>query len=303
MRIILTLAVAAGLLASGCGSDAKSASANGGRIHVVASFYPLAEAASQVGGTDVQVDNLTRPGSEPHDLELSTKQVDALEGADLVVLLGRGFQPVVEESARRRPKGTTLSVLDTLTGVGTGTVAAEGESGGVDPHVWLDPNGMHRIVAAVTDSLTAVAPAKKAAFEQRAAAYEQQLDDLAGRFADGLKTCRTKTIVTSHAAFGWLARSYGLQQEAISGLSPEQEPDPRRLATLVDLVQKRHVTTIFTETLVSPKVADTLAREAGVKTDVLDPLEGLTKDRVAAGDDYISVMDDNLARLRVALGC
>jgi zinc transport system substrate-binding protein len=302
MRIILTLAVAAGLLASACGSDATSASATGGKLHVVASFYPLAEAASQVGGSDVQVDNLTPPGSEPHDLELSTKEVDAVEGADLVVLLGRGFQPVVEESAQRRPKGTTLSVLDTLD-VGTGTVAEEGESGGVDPHVWLDPNGMHRIVAAMTDSLTAVAPAKKAAFERRAAAYENQLDDLAGRFAAGLKSCQTKTIVTSHAAFGWLARSYGLEQEAISGISPEQEPDPRRLATLVDLVKKRHVTTIFTETLVSPKVADTLAREAGVKTDVLDPLEGLTKDRVSAGDDYVSVMDDNLARLRAALDC
>jgi zinc transport system substrate-binding protein len=302
MRIILTLAFTAALLASGCGSDAKAGSAAGARVHVVASFYPLAEAASQVGGTDVQVDNLTRPGAEPHDLELSTTQVDALEGADLVVVMGRRFQPAVEEAASRRPKGTTLSVLDTLD-VGKGTVATEGQSGGVDPHVWLDPTRMHRIVAAVTDSLTAVAPAKKAAFERRAAAYEQQLDALAGRFAAGLSTCRTKTIVTSHAAFGWLARTYGLEQESISGLSPEQEPDPRRLATLVDLVQKRHVTTIFTETLVSPKVADTLAREAGVKTDVLDPLEGLTKARVAAGDDYVTVMDDNLARLRTALGC
>jgi zinc transport system substrate-binding protein len=301
MRIILTLAVAAALVVSGCGSDASSDSANG-RVHVVASFYPLAEAATKVGGADVQVDNLTRPGAEPHDLELSTKQVDALEGADLVVLMGRGFQPGVEEAARRRPKGATLSVLDALD-VGKGTVAAEGESGGVDPHVWLDPTRMHRIVAAVTDSLVAAAPAKRAAFERRAAAYEHELDDLADRFATGLKTCQTTTIVTSHAAFGWLARTYGLEQESISGISPEQEPDPRRLAQLIDLVKARHVTTIFTETLVSPKVADTLAREAGVKTDVLDPLEGLTKARVQAGDDYVSVMDDNLARLRTALGC
>ncbi|MCU1376374.1 MAG: putative transporter substrate-binding protein [Actinomycetia bacterium] len=301
MRIIPTLAVTAALVVSGCGSDAASNSANG-RLHVVASFYPLAEAATKVGGADVQVDNLTRPGAEPHDLELSTKQVDALEGADLVVLMGRGFQPGVEEAARRRPKDATLSVLDALD-VGKGTVAAEGESGGVDPHVWLDPTRMHRIVAAVTESLVAAAPAKKAAFERRAAAYEQELDGLAGRFAAGLETCRTKTIVTSHAAFGWLARTYGLEQESISGISPEQEPDPRRLAQLIDLVKARHVTTIFTETLVSPKVADTLAREAGVKTDVLDPLEGLTKARVQAGDDYVSVMDDNLARLRTALGC
>jgi zinc transport system substrate-binding protein len=126
---------------------------------------------------------------------------------------------------------------------------------------------------------------------------------LAGRVRAGLADCRTTTLVTSHAAFGWLARAFGLQQESISGLSPEQEPDPRRLAQLVDLVRRRDVTTVFTERLVSPKVARTLAREAGVRTDVLDPLEGLSKDRLAAGATYVSVMDENLSRLRRALSC
>jgi zinc transport system substrate-binding protein len=299
MRIIPVVLVAA-VAVAGCGSGGSAAA--DGRVRVVASFYPLAEAARQVGGSDVHVDDLTPPGSEPHDLEVSTRQVDDLLDADVVVVMGRRFQPAVEEAAAHRHGGTVV-VLDAL-GLGARTVADEGRAGsGIDPHVWLDPTRMHRIVQAVADGLAEAAPAKRSVFQRRAAAYEAVLDRLDGRYRAGLDTCRTRTIVTSHAAFGWLARTYRLQQESITGLSPEQEPDPRRVAQLVDLVRSRHVTTVFTETLVSPKVADTLAREAGVRTDVLDPLEGLTAARAAAGDGYVSVMDDNLARLRTALGC
>ncbi|MCU1485904.1 MAG: ABC-type metal ion transport system, periplasmic component/surface adhesin [Actinomycetia bacterium] len=301
MRTIpVSVALAVALLAGACGSDAPSA--DDGKLDVVASFYPLAEAAARVGGSDVAVDNLTHPGAEPHDLELSTRQVDAVLDADLAVVMGRGFQPDVEDTADRRD-GPTVVVLDALD-VGTGQVAEEGHEGkGLDPHVWLDPTRMRRLVGVVAAALAKAEPAKRSAFARRAAAYEAELDALAGRFRAGLADCRSTTIVTSHAAFGWLAKTFGLDQESISGLSPEQEPDPRRLAQLVDLVRNRHVTTVFTETLVSPKVAETLAREAGVRTAVLDPLEGLSKARVAAGDDYVSVMDDNLTKLRAALGC
>lgn len=288
----------AALLAGACGG--ASSADRDGKLHVVASFYPLAEAAAQVGGDDVVVDNLTRPGSEPHDLELTTRQVDDLLDAEVAVVLGRGFQPDVEDVAEHRDQPTVVA-LDALD-LPDGEVAAEG-SGGLDPHVWLDPAHMRGIVAAVEAGLSEAAPERRAAFARRAAAYEDELDALAGRFRAGLADCRTTTLVTSHAAFGWLARAFGLQQESISGLSPEQEPDPRRLAQLVDLVRRRDVTTVFTERLVSPKVARTLAREAGVRTDVLDPLEGLSKDRLAAGATYVSVMDENLSRLRRALSC
>jgi zinc transport system substrate-binding protein len=297
VRIIPVLLVAA-LLAGACGG--ASSADRDGKLHVVASFYPLAEAAAQVGGDDVVVDNLTRPGSEPHDLELTTRQVDDLLDAEVAVVLGRGFQPDVEDVAEHRDQPTVVA-LDALD-LPDGEVAAEG-SGGLDPHVWLDPAHMRGIVAAVEAGLSEAAPERRAAFARRAAAYEDELDALAGRFRAGLADCRTTTLVTSHAAFGWLARAFGLQQESISGLSPEQEPDPRRLAQLVDLVRRRDVTTVFTERLVSPKVARTLAREAGVRTDVLDPLEGLSKDRLAAGATYVSVMDENLSRLRRALSC
>jgi zinc transport system substrate-binding protein len=297
VRIIPVLLVAA-LLAGACGG--ASSADRDGKLHVVASFYPLAEAAAQVGGDDVVVDNLTRPGSEPHDLELTTRQVDDLLDAEVAVVLGRGFQPDVEDVAEHRDQPTVVA-LDALD-LPDGEVAAEG-SGGLDPHVWLDPAHMRGLVAAVEAGLSEAAPERRAAFARRAAAYEDELDALAGRFRAGLADCRTTTLVTSHAAFGWLARAFGLQQESISGLSPEQEPDPRRLAQLVDLVRRRDVTTVFTERLVSPKVARTLAREAGVRTDVLDPLEGLSKDRLAAGATYVSVMDENLSRLRRALSC
>jgi zinc transport system substrate-binding protein len=297
VRIIPVLLVAA-LLAGACGG--ASSADRDGKLHVVASFYPLAEAAAQVGGDDVVVDNLTRPGSEPHDLELTTRQVDDLLDAEVAVVLGRGFQPDVEDVAEHRDQPTVVA-LDALD-LPDGEVATEG-SGGLDPHVWLDPAHMRGIVAAVEAGLSEAAPERRAAFARRAAAYAGELDALAGRFRAGLADCRTTTLVTSHAAFGWLARAFGLQQESISGLSPEQEPDPRRLAQLVDLVRRRDVTTVFTERLVSPKVARTLAREAGVRTDVLDPLEGLSKDRLAAGATYVSVMDENLSRLRRALSC
>lgn len=261
-------------------------------MSVVASFYPLAEAAARVGGPDVHVENLTQPGVEPHDLELTTRQVDDVLDADVVLVLGGRFQPAVEDLAVRRHDGVTAVVLDALD-----------LRAGPDPHVWLSPVQMRRIVDVVAGALAEASPADRAAIERRAARYGDELTRLDTRYRNGLASCRTRTIVTSHAAFGWLARAYDLEELSISGLAPEQEPDPRRLATLADVARRRGVTTVFTEALVSPEVARTLAREAGLRTAVLDPLEGLSKRRIAAGADYVGVMDANLARLRTALGC
>jgi zinc transport system substrate-binding protein len=302
MRII-PISVAAAIVVAGCGGT--STTANLGEVRVVAAFYPLAEAATQIGGRQVQVTNLTSPGAEPHDLEPTTRQVDAIEDADLVIEMGRGFQPGVEDAARRRgDDAPTLRILDALH-LPAGTVGSEEHPGeGLDPHVWLDPVEMRAIVASVTDGITTALPAeRRQAVRNRARRYDAELAALAGRYQRGLERCRSNTIVTSHAAFGWLARRYHLEQEAITGLSPEQEPNPKRLAQLARLVETKHVTTIFTETLLSPKVADTLARETGTTTAVLDPLEGLTAKRLATGADYITVMDENLDKLRAALGC
>jgi zinc transport system substrate-binding protein len=119
----------------------------------------------------------------------------------------------------------------------------------------------------------------------------------------GLRTCARREIVTSHEAFAYLGERYGLRQVAITGLSPEAEPTPKRLESVVRTVRKTGATTIFFETLVSPRIADTVARETGAKTAVLDPIEGLTSAAQQHGASYFTVMRSNLANLRKALGC
>ncbi len=274
------------VVGAGCRSDED------GRPTVVASFYPLADVAQQVGGEHLRVRNLTPPGAEPHDLELTASQVAAIQDAEVVLVLGDGFQPAVEEAAAGR-RGTVelLSVL----GLSSGERA--------DPHVWLDPVLFSTVVDHVAAAVQEIAPEQRAEMASNADRYKTQLANLDGEYRTGLADCSRREIVTAHEAFGRLASRYGLTQEAISGLSPESEPEPERLAQLADLVRRQGITTIFTERLVSPRVAEALARETGARTDVLDPLETLSADEVRAGASYLSVMRQNLAKLRAALGC
>jgi len=301
MRLILIIVLSILLTGTGvaCSSGGGNAS-DAGKIQVVASFYPLAEAARQVGGDLVSVTNLTAPGVEPHDLELTPNQVASIARADLVLYLGSGFQPAVED-AIGEAEGTTL---DALTGVDTTAPPSGSEEGfAVDPHVWLDAERYARIVDEVRSALARIDPSHANAFASGASRFEDRLHALDEEFRSGLAHCERMTIVTNHAAFGYLASAYGLMQVGISGLDPEADVDPRRIAELRDLVQTQGITTIFTEDLVSPKVAETLANEAGVQTAVLHTLEGLTDAEVAAGADYLSEMRENLATLREALGC
>jgi zinc transport system substrate-binding protein len=294
--------VAVAALLAGCGGPSKTTgkttTAGGGKAKVVAAFYPLAEAARRVGGTHVQVEDLTPAGAEPHDLELRPSQVDDVHNADAVVIMGTGFQPSVERAARRRPGGR--GVLEVLPAV----LGDQGRRSGVDPHVWLDPVLMQAVIGQVHEALAAVLPASaRPDLDANASRYRELLTGLDDQYRAGLAQCARKEIVTTHEAFGRLAARYGLTQEAIAGLSPEAEPTPARIAELADLVRSRGVTTVFTEELVSPRVAQALAREAHVRTDVLSPIEGLTSAERQAGDNYVSLMDRNLAKLRAALGC
>jgi zinc transport system substrate-binding protein len=301
---IRTILIASALvigLASGCGQS--SGSASNGRLSVVASFYPLYEAAREVGGDRVEARNLTPAGAEPHDLELSPKQVDTILDAGVVLYMGQGFQPAVEDTAKDRQSGATVDVLDALS---PQLRTQQGEETGkeeTDPHVWLDPVLMAGIVGHVRDALSRADPAGASSYERNAGRYRSEIEALDRRFRQGLRACERRVMVTSHAAFGYLAARYGLTQEPIAGVSPEAEPDPRRIAELADLVRREGVTTIFTEELVSPRVANTLAREAGVRTAVLNPLEGLSPEELDRGETYAGVMEENLATLRDALAC
>ena len=246
----------------------------------------------------MHVNDLTPAGAEPHDLEVTTRQVDALEDADLVVGMGHGFQPAVEAVAKKRDSGTVFMLDDLPVDAGDKKVAAEGGKG-LDPHVWLDPVLMKQIVQVVEEQLADADPDHGAMYSANAARYVARIDALDAEYRQGLAQCRRKKIVTAHEAFGWLAKRYGLDQHAIAGIAPDQEPSANRIAELADLAERDGVTTIFTETLVSPKVAQTLAREAGgLKTKTLNPLEGLTDRGLKQGADYVSVMKDNLRTLR-----
>lgn len=278
------LATAVLLLAiAGCGDDGGDAGS--GRPRVVASFFPLAEVAERVGGDAVEVTDLTPPGTEPHDVELAADEVDELLDADLVVFLGGGFQPAVEDVVEQRD-GPGVDALDAVAG-----------EGGDDPHVWLDPTLLTQVVDEVAGAVADVVPDERAGVAERAERYRAELADLDAELARRLDGCERDLVVTAHDAFGPLARRYGLRTEAITGLSPEAEPDPGRLAELADLVERAGVTTVFTEELVAPDVAEALAREAGVGTAVLDPVEG------PSDGGYLAAMRRNGDALAEALGC
>jgi zinc transport system substrate-binding protein len=281
-RVVVAVAVL--LLAVGCGGG----DGGEGRPRVVASFFPLAEVARRVGGDRVVVTDLTPSGAEPHDLELTSDQVDDLLDADLVVHLGGGFQPAVEDVVDQRD-GATVDVLSAL------GIDEDGDD--VDPHVWLDPTQLGRIVDVVAGALADEVPDSEADVDAAARRYRDELVDLDADLASQLGDCRRDLVVSAHDAFGRLARRYGLRTEALTGLSPEAEPDPGRLAELADLVEREGVTTVFTEALVAPDVAEVLAREAGVRTAVLDPIEG------PSDGGYVGAMRRNGDALAEALGC
>jgi zinc transport system substrate-binding protein len=280
MKLILILAVTATYSATACGG---SNNPTGNRETVVASFYPLAFAAQQVGGENVVVENLTPPGAEPHDLEVSPSDVSKIKSADLVLLLGHGFQPQLEDAAGSGPN--VVALLDTP----SLDVHRDG-----DPHVWLDPIRYTKIVERVGAVLRRPAAATR---------LVGRLRELDKEYRRGLADCARREIVTSHEAFAYLAERYGLRQIAITGLNPESEATPQALQETVDAVRASQATTVYFERLVSPRLAETVARETGTKTAVLDPIEGLADTEKKEGADYFTLMRTNLHSLRTGLGC
>jgi zinc transport system substrate-binding protein len=313
------LALVATATLAGCSTQSAGGSSDeSDGVTVLASFYPLQYVAQQIGGDLVTVDNLTPPAAEPHDLELSPAQVREVGTADLVVYLS-GFQNAVDEAIDTRAPEHVVDAADAAGLVEHAEEAEEehaGETeeehaehadehghGATDPHFWLDPSKLATVGQAVADELAAVDPEHADEYAAGAQRLGQRLDELDQEFADGLAACQGATLVTSHAAFGYLADRYALEQVGISELDPEVEPSPARLREIGDIVEERGIKTLYSETLVSPKVTETLAADLGVNTAVLDPLEGLSEDATAAGDDYVSVMRANLAALEEGLVC
>jgi zinc transport system substrate-binding protein len=281
---------------------------------VVATVYPLYEFAREVAGDRAEVALLVPPGVEPHDWEPAPQDIARLQKARLFIYNGAGFEPWVDKLRKDlAAKGTVMvrttekvALLKAGADHGHGSKPAKpghAHRDPVDPHVWLDPVRAQAQVEAIRAGLARVDPTNATIYDTRAQAYKAKLAALDLSYQAGLKSCARKEVVTTHAAFTYLTRRYGLTQLAIHGLAPDAEPSPADLARLVQIAKDKRVTHIFFETLVSSKLAETLAREVGAQTLVLNPVEGLTREQQAAGLSYLTLMEDNLRHLRTALDC
>ncbi|MCO8274613.1 metal ABC transporter substrate-binding protein [Actinoplanes sp. TRM 88003] len=297
-RLLPALLVSAAL--AGCGGQTAAAD---GKFEIVTAFYPLQFLSERIGGDVVSVTNLTKPGAEPHDIELTPRQVGDVAEAELAVYI-KGFQPAVDEAIAQEAADSSFdaaSVVTLLPAGGEDDHGHEHEEAehGEDPHVWLDPVRFSTIAEKLGERLAEADPEHAAGYRERATALAKELGTLNTEFTDGLKTCERHELVTSHTAFAYLASRYDLHQVGISGIDPEAEPSPQRLAAVAKEARETGTTTIFFETLVSPAVAETIAREVGARTAVLDPLEGLVDNK----GDYLGVMRQNLTALTAGLGC
>ncbi|MEU0738021.1 metal ABC transporter substrate-binding protein [Streptomyces sp. NPDC006134] len=324
IALAATAALGLGTLTA-CSSDSAAAGGSD-KFDVVASFYPMAFLAEQIGGDHVKVTSLTEPGQEPHDLEISAKQTAQLEESDAALYL-KGLQPSVDEAITQSGIKTKIdaAALTSLEEHGTEVGGHADEhsgdhadehaeehghehehehsheaEGGQDPHIWLDPVKYAEVAEGVGKAFEKADPDHAADYKKNTEALVKRLGELNTKFETGLKDTETKVFITTHAAFGYLAERYGLTEEAISGLDPESEPSAARVKDLSETAKADGVSTVFYETLVSDKTAKTLAADANLKTDVLDPIEGIT-DR-SRGDDYFQVMEANLKALQQALG-
>lgn len=306
-----------------------------GKMSVVASFYPVYFFASEIGGEKANVRNLTPAGVEPHDFEPSPQDLVAIQKADLVVFNGSGLEPWVE---RLLPLDTqVVLVSEGLASIEGGEhehadehekEGAEHQEGGehhdeeaeehgdehhnenehhdehgLDPHVWLSPVLAAKMVEAIAQGFAQADPENAAYYADNARALKERLTTLDTAYREGLAVCDTKNVVVSHAAFAYLVAAYDLNQVPIAGLSPDEEPSAQELAEIVRFARDNDVQYIFFESLVSPKLSETIAREVGAETLVLDPIEGITQEELAAGETYISLMERNLANLKTALRC
>lgn len=317
---VLALALAGSLAA--CSTDtAAPATDDGGTaapeaaaepaLEVSAAFYPLELAVQRIGGDRVTVNTLTQPGADPHDAELTPRQVAELGETDLVVLLS-DFQPAVDDAVQTVAADSALDVAEyaelmVMTEDDGHDHSGESEeehaehSGGTDPHFWLDPTRYAAVAEAVANRLVELDPEGASTYEAAVEEFTGELTALDEEFAAGLETCASRDLVTGHAAFGYLADRYDLRQKGIAGLTPESEPTAAQIRDLVEHIRETGVTTVYAETLVDPSLTETIAREAGAEVRVLDPIEGLTD--ASAGNDYFEIMRANLETLREGQGC
>jgi zinc transport system substrate-binding protein len=302
VRAAVLVALTALALAACAGSGADSTNSDGPTV--VAAFYPLAYAAEQVGGDQIDVIDLTPPGAEPHDLELSPSQVAQIAEADLVLYIP-GFQPAIDEAIDQVAADHALDVTAQIPLLPTEDHADDGDDHADenltgDPHVWLNPLNMSIIGTEIRDRLVMIDATAADTYTSGSTNLSASMEALNAEWLQGTASCRSRDLVVSHEAFAYLAAQYNFVQVGIAGIAPETEPSPARLAEIADFVRVNGVTTIYYETLVDPKVAQTVAAETGATTAVLDPIEGLAE---GSTQDYVTLMQANLAAVQAGQGC
>lgn len=281
------------------------------KVSVTASFYPLAEFARQVGGAHVDVQALIPAGVEPHDFEPAPRQIATVYESDLFLVNGGGVDAwAVRLIPSVAEKGVKTLEMDTLVTdlLSPTEIEEEEEEEGheaelFDEHFWLSPTLAKRQVEAIRDALAEIDPVHAEEYGKNAFAFTAELEALDQEYRADLTSCDIRVAVTSHAAFAYLARDYDFEQLPITGLSPDEEPSAGALAKVAGLAKERGVKYVFFEILVSPELAQTVAREIGAQTLVFNPLEGLTEEELARGETYLTVMRANLEHLRTAMLC
>lgn len=305
-RLLAITALSFSILLTGC---AEKKEAGGDKLRVMTSFYPVYDFTLKVGGDKVNVKNMVPAGTEPHEWEPGTRDIASLEESNVFIYSGAGMEHWTE-GVLKSLNNKDLVVVEASSGITLkeGHEEEEGhkdeedhDHGEFDPHVWLDPKNAKSLMENIKEGLVKADPKNKSYYEANYQIYAEKLDKLDQSYQDTLTPLPNKSIVVSHEAYGYLCAAYGLTQVGIEGLTPDSEPDPARMAEVIDFVRENKVKTIFFEGLVSPKVAETIAKETGAKTQVLSPIEGLRDEELKAGEDYFSVMEKNLAALKEAL--
>ncbi len=272
-----------------------------GKLRVIASFYPLYFFCREIGGDKADVTNIVPSGAEPHDYEPTAQDMARIERSKLIVFNGGGIEPWSDNIRKNIDTRDTVMVE-----AGEGLTTRQKTEGGhaeTDPHVWLAPRLAQQMVDRIAQGFEQADPVNKDYYRSNADSLKSRLGNLDVEYKQGLRNCARRNIITSHAAFGYLAGAYGLNQVPIAGLSPDAEPSPRQLAEIAKFAEDNGVKYIFFESLVSPRLSQTIAAEVGVQTLVLNPIEGLSDEDISQGKTYVSVMRDNLANLRTALQC
>lgn len=302
MKFLVSVILIIGLFVGGIvfvGSMQKKQAISSSDINLVASFYPLEYFASQIGGSTVKVHSLVPSGVEPHDYELTPTDLQTLSSANILLVNGNGFEPWGERVIKDFPSMGKELLIASKIASDSGTTSQLA----IDPHFWLDPLLATKISAAITSVYQKLDPAHAQEYQSRNLQLITKLNKLDSDYRSGLAHCTQRTIVTSHKAFGHLAARYALTQVPISGLSPEEEPSPAQMAQIVTTIRSLGIKSVYTESLVSPKLAQTIAKETGAEVLVLDPIESMSSDAQTKGEDYFSRMYENLMMLRKGLNC